>query len=145
MEFLGLIDVLEEQVVNAGKIPMSGKCMLDREELLDIIRALKERVPEDVKQAIKIKEERQNILVDAKKEANNILKEAESRYQMMVDESEITKKANEKADQIIETAKNKAKEIRVGTHDYVDNLLGTLEGILTDKLNTVREDRNSLK
>jgi len=145
MDFLGLVDVLEEQVVNAGKIPMSGKCMMDRDELLDLIKELRERVPEDIKQANWIREERQKILADAKKEANNILKEAESRFQSMVDESEIVKKANIRANEIIESARQKSKEMRISTHDYIDSLLGSLENSLADKLNVIREDRKSLK
>ena len=38
MEFLALIDVLEEMVENAARVPFSNKCMLDRDDLLDIIR-----------------------------------------------------------------------------------------------------------
>lgn len=145
MEFVGLIDVLEEQVMNASKVPMSGKCMLDREELLDIIRALRERVPEDIRQANWIKEERQKILIEARKEANNILKEAENRFQAMVDEHEITKRAMEQGKETIENANRKAKEIRLGTRDYVDSLLGVLENSLVEKLKVIREDRKSLK
>jgi len=145
MEFLGLIDVLEEQVTNASKVPMSGKCMLDREEILDIIRALRERVPEDIKQANWIKDERQKILIEARKEANNVMKEAETRFHELVDENEITKKAAEQAKETIENANKKAKEIRLGTRDYVDSLLGVLEESLSEKLAVVREDRKSLK
>lgn len=145
MEFMVLIDVLEEQVTNAAKVPMSGKCMLDREELLDIIRALRERVPEDIKQANWIKDERQKILIEARKEANNILKEAENRFQSMVDEHEITKKAIEQAKEIVENANRKAKEIRLGTRDYVDSILGVLENSLSEKLKVIQEDRKSLK
>lgn len=78
MDFLALVDVLEDQITTAAKVPMSGKCMVDREEMLDIIKELRERVPEDIKQANWIKEERQKILVEARKEASNILKEAEN-------------------------------------------------------------------
>ena len=145
MEFLGLIDVLEEQVINAAKVPMSGKCMLDREEILDIIRALRERVPEDIKQANWIKDERQKILQNAKKEANGILKEAEGRLQAMTDEHEISKRAMAQAKDIIENANKKAKDIKMGTREYVDGILGVLEDSMTEKLNTIREDRKSLK
>ena len=145
MDFLALVDVLEEQITNAAKVPMSGKCMLDREEMIDIIRALRERIPEDIRQANWIKEERQKILNDAKKEANNILKEAENRFQVMIEDHEVTKKAMEQAKEIVETANRKAKEIRLGTRDYVDGILGVFETSLEEKLKVIREDRNSLK
>lgn len=145
MDFLALVDVLEDQITSAAKVPMSGKCMVDREEMLDIIKELRERVPEEIKQANWIKEERQKILVEARKEAGAILKEAEVRFQAMVDEHEITKRATEQAKETVANANRKAKEIRLGTRDYVDSLLGVLENSLAEKLKVVQEDRKSLQ
>lgn len=145
MDFLALVDVLEEQIANAAKVPMSAKCMVDREEMFELIKELRERVPEEIKQANWIKDERQKILAEAKKEANNILKEAEIRFQAMVDEHEITKRATEQAKETVANANRKAKEIRLGTKDYVDGLLGVLENSLAEKLKVVQEDRKSLK
>lgn len=145
MDFLALVDVLEDQITTAAKVPMSGKCMVDREEMLDIIKELRKRVPEDIKQANWIKDERQKILVEARKEANDILKEAETRFQAMIDEHEITKRATEQAKETVANANRKAKEIRLGTRDYVDSLLGVLENSLAEKLKVVQEDRKSLQ
>jgi vacuolar-type H+-ATPase subunit H len=145
MEFLALIDVLEEMVENAARVPFSNKCMLDRDDLLDIIRELRERLPEDIKQAKWITEERQKILADAQRDANYILKEAENRFQELVDEHEITKRANAQASEIIENTKKKAREIRLGTREYVDSILADLERSLAEKLKTIQEDRRSLR
>jgi len=145
MEFLALLDVLEDMVENAAKVPFSNKCVLDRDDLLDIIRELRERLPEDIKQAKWITEERQKILADAQRDANYILKEAENRFQALVDEHEITKRATAQANEIIENSKKKAREIRLGTREYVDSILADLERILAEKLKAVQEDRKSLK
>lgn len=145
MEYLGLIGVLEELVETAPKVPFSNKCMLDRDEMLDLIRELRERLPEDIKQAKWIKDERQKLLADAQKEANGILKEAENKFQELVDEHEITKKASEQARDIIEDTNKKSKGIRLGTRDYVDGILGDLEKTLSTTLKTIQEDRRSLK
>lgn len=145
MEYLGLIGVLEELVETAAKVPFSNKCMMDRDELLDLIRELRERLPEDIKQAKWIKDERQKILSDAQKEANGILKEAENKFQELVDEHEITKKANQQARDLIEDSSKKAKSIRLGTRDYVDGVLADLEKTLASSLKTIQEDRRSLK
>ena len=46
-----------------------GKALIDREELLEIIKEIRIQLPDEVKQAQWIKEERQRILVEAQKEA----------------------------------------------------------------------------
>ena len=145
MEFLSLVNMIEELVENASGVPFSGKCMLDRDEMLDLIRELKERLPEDIKQARWIKEERNKIISEAQREANSILKEAENRFQALVDEHEITKKANEQGREIIENANKRARDIRLGTKEYVDGILMQLEKSLVEQVKTIQEDRRSMK
>ena len=70
--------------------------------LLEIIKEIRLKLPEQLKQAKWVKEERQRILVEAQKEADGIVKEAENRIIAMIDEHEITKKAYEQKNKIIE-------------------------------------------
>ena len=145
MEILELFDALEEMVVNAKGIVMTDRCIVHRYEMIELIKEMKERLPREFKEAAWIKEERQRILLEAQKDANSILKEAENRFQEMVDEHEITRKAHEQERELIETANRRAKEIRLGTKEYVDGLLRELEAFLGDNLRVVQENRKSLK
>ena len=96
-------------------------------------------MPDELKQAKWIKEERQRILVEAQNEADGIIKEAENRIISMIDEHEITRKAYEKKVEIIETANEMSREITKGTKDYADNLLSNVEGALEEALKVIRE------
>ena len=115
------------------------------EEILEIISELRLKLPEELKQAKWIKEERQRILVEAQKEADDIVKEAENRIISMIDEHEITKKAYEKKAEIIETANEMSREISKGTKDYADNVLNGIEVALQEALKIIQNNRNELK
>ncbi len=145
MEIFTLLEALEEAIERSKTIPFSGKCMADREEILDIIKEIRIKLPDELKQAKWVKEERGRILVEAKKEAEDIVKEAENRIISMIDEHEITRKAYEQKAQIIETANEMSREISKGTKDYADNLLGKIEVVLEDALKTVQNNRKELK
>ena len=56
--------------------------IIDKEELLDLIKEIRLKLPDELKQAKWVKEERQKILVDAQKEASQIIKEAENRIEL---------------------------------------------------------------
>ena len=145
MEIFTLLETLEEAIERSKTIPFSGKCMADREEILDIIKEIRIKLPDELKQAKWVKEERGRILVEAKKEAEDIVKEAENRIIAMIDEHEITRKAYEQKAQIIETANEMSREISKGTKDYADNLLAKIEVVLEDALKTVQNNRKELK
>jgi len=111
MEIFTLLEELEDILETSKTVPFSGKSVVDKEEILEIIKEVRLKLPDELKQAKWIKEERQRILVEAQKEADDIVKEAENRIISMINENEITKKAYEKKAEIIETANEMSREI----------------------------------
>ena len=145
MEILSILETLEDLVEKSVAVPFSGKSMIDKEEILEIVKELRLKLPDDIKQAKRIKEERQKILLDAQKEANSIVQDAEGKIASLVDEHEITKKAYEQADEIISNAQKNAREIRLGTKEYADGILNKVEQILNDTLDVISMNREELK
>ena len=90
-------------------LPFSNKVMVDADELFEIIREIRIKLPDEIKTSIWIKEERQRILAEAQKDADTMLNEAELKLKELVEENEITKKAKERAEEIITKAQNNAK------------------------------------
>ena len=145
MEIFTLLEELEDILERSKSVPFSGKSVVDKEEILEIIKEIRLKLPDELKQAKWIKEERQRILVEAQKEADDIVKEAENRIISMINENEITKKAYEKKAEIIETANEMSREISKGTKDYADNILEGLEVALEDALKIIQNNRKELK
>ncbi|HHV28723.1 ATPase [Acetivibrio mesophilus] len=145
MEMLSILETLEDLVERSVSVPFSGKCMVDKEEILEIIKEIRLKLPDDIKQAKWVKEERQRILLEAQKEANNIIKDAENQIASLIDEHEITKKAYEQSNEIISNAQKNAREIRLGTREYADSVLIKVEEILEETLEVIRSNREELK
>ena len=145
MEIFTLLENIEDILEKSKGVPFSNKVLVDKEEILEIISELRLKLPEELKQAKWVKEERQRILVEAQKEADDIVKEAENRIISMIDEHEITKKAYEKKAEIIETANEMSREISKGTKDYADNVLNGIEVALQEALKIIQNNRNELK
>ena len=145
MEIFTLLETLEEIIENSKKVPFTNKGIVDKEEILDIIKEIRIKLPDELKQAKWVKEERQRILVEAQKEADGIVKEAENRIIAMIDEHEITRKAYDQKTEIIETANEMSREISKGTKDYADNILEGIEVALQDALTVIQNNRKELK
>ncbi len=145
MEIFTLLETLEDIMEKSRNIPFSNKCIVDKEEILEIIKEIRLKLPDEIKQAKWVKEERQRILVEAQNEANDIIKEAENRIISMIDEHEITRKAYEKKVEIIETANEMSREIKSGTEEYADGVLAGIEVALEDALKVIKNNRKELK
>ena len=144
MEIFTLLETLEDLLENSKSLPFTSKGIVDKEEMLDLIKEIRIKLPDESKQAKWVKEERQRILVEAQKEADGIVKEAENRIISMIDEHEITRKAYAQKAEIIETANEMAREISNGTKEHADALLAKIEGVLEDTLKTIQNNRKEL-
>ena len=72
MEYIDLLDVLEELVNNGKKSLVGSRVSVDRDELLDIVNELRNTLPEEIKRARRVVDERKTILENARQEAGNI-------------------------------------------------------------------------
>lgn len=136
---IGALDLLTEleDIIDKGvAVPFTGRCMLDKEELLEIIQEIRLKLPTDLEQAKWIKAERQNIINDAHKEAEEIIKIANDKTIAMIDENEITRKAVAAANEITTSANAEAQAAKASSYQYADYLLENVENVV---LKTVRD------
>ena len=123
MTVLELLEEIEDIVDTAPGLPLTGKIMIDSNELLEIVREIRLSLPDDVQQAKWVKEEKERILTEAKAEYEKIIVEAKKQAEYLVDNHDITLKAQQKAEQIGAEAEEYCKFLKMRTYDYVDNML----------------------
>jgi len=145
MEIYDVIDQLQEVMEDSFTVPIIRKAIIDKTEILEMIEDLRLNMPEEIKQAKWVKEERTRIISEAHQEAANIIKETEEQTKQMVNEHEITQKAYEQANEIIEAAQKNAREIRLGARQYVENILSSLESRLTSQIQEIQAGREELR
>ena len=159
MEIFTLLEALEDILERSKTVPFTEKSINQKDQFLDIIKEIRLKLPDELKQAKWIKEERERIIAEAQKDADAIVKEAENRIISMIDEHEITKKAYDKKTEIIADANEMFREITQGTNTYVDGFLAniennmielgkTLNGVemsIQNALETIQNNRKELK
>ncbi len=152
MEIFTLLETLEDIMERSKSIPFTEKGIVEKEEVLEIVKEIRLKLPDELKQAKWVKEERTRIIEEAKKEADDIVREAENRIIAMIDEHEITRKAYDQKAEIIETANEMSREISKGTKDYADAILANLENAINnvsvsinEAIKTIETNRKELK
>lgn len=126
MDVFKLLDEMDELVSASSKVPLSGKSMIDKRELLELVDEIRIKLPDELKQAEWIKEERQRILTEAQSDADTMVKEVQVHIESMVDHHEIVTEAEKRGEEILERAQISAKEVRSGAREYADNILGSV-------------------
>lgn len=127
MKVLELLDELDEIIEVASSVPLVKKVMVDPDEISDIVKEIRQELPDEIQQAQWIKNERERILGEAKKEYESILADARAKADALVENDEITVTAKAKADEIIRVAKENSQVMKMSILDYTDNMLYNLQ------------------
>ena len=127
VNIIELLEYLQDEVDNAAKVPMSGKVMIDKREILEIVDQVINYLPDQLKKAEWIMNEKERILNEAKKEYDSVKKETASMMRKNIENHNIVKEAKIRAEEIIASAQRDAKAIRLGSRDYSDEILSQLD------------------
>jgi DNA anti-recombination protein RmuC len=136
MKVLELLDEIEDIIDTSSGFPLTGKILVDAEELLEIVREIRIELPDEIQQAQWIKDERQRILDEAKREYEAVLKEARVQAESLIENDDITIKAKARAEEIMRVAEANVKNLKMSTFDYIDSILYNFQDKM-DHLNAV--------
>lgn len=136
MKVLELLDEIEEILETSSGFPLTGKVLVQSEEILEIIKEIRVELPDEIQQAKWIKEERQRILDEARMEHESILKEARLQSEALIENDDITVKAKMRADEIMRVAEAHVKGLKISTFDYIDSILYNFQDKM-DQMNAV--------
>ena len=127
MEIFTLLETLEDIVESARSMPFTESVLVNKNDILDLVKEIRLKLPDELKQAKWIKEERERIMAEAHKDADDIVKEAENRIISMIDEHEITRKAYDKKEEIVAEANENYRIMAKESKEYADELLAGVE------------------
>lgn len=138
MDILHLIDRLEELFNESRPIPFTHNVVVDEDRMLDLIDQMRVAIPEEVKKAQQIINQRDRIMAQAQEEANRTVNMAREKSEQLVERDSVAQVAHLKADEIIAQAHVDADKIRREAEDYVVETLARLEMQLERSIQQVR-------
>ncbi|OOM13667.1 ATPase [Clostridium saccharobutylicum] len=146
VNIIELLEYLQDVVDNSPKVPMSGKVMIDKKDILEVIDQIINYLPDQFKRAEWVMNERERILSEAKKEYDSIKKETMTMMRQNVENHDVVKEAKIRAQEIIASAQRDAKAIRLGSRDYSDEILSQLDKeIENQKIKLITSLQNSFE
>lgn len=167
LRVLELLEEFEDKLEAAPTVPLTGKILVDRQELISIIKDINMLLPDEYQQVRFIKSQKTQIIEEAtniadelvnnarheelriieaaKAQETEILITATNRAKEMVIEHEIMRQARMRAQELINDAENKAEGIRTGSYDYAEEVMKRVELNISKILHTIKENIDELE
>jgi cell division septum initiation protein DivIVA len=127
VEIMAMLDRFEDVIAGATKVPLTGKVLMDPDELLSIIDEMRELLPQEIRDANRVARDREAILSEAREQAESAVREANALAARLTAESSVTQEAQKQADELIDQAKRVAREIRQNALEWADELFGRVQ------------------
>ncbi len=143
MDILHLIDVWEELVAGARRIPVGQGIVLDRRRLLELIDQMRSTVPWEVKEAQEVVAEKDGVLEEARREGEGIVHKAELEAQTLLDETTILQAAEREAQEIIGRADARAAAVLEDAQQQMQAKIGQAEQAAANQMDEA--DRYALE
>ena len=112
MQFLEMIDALEDMVAEARRVPGTGRVMLDREEVAQVLDRMRATAPAELREAEEVREKGEAIVNEAYVFAKKMRSRIEEDRRQAVSQSNIVEEAHEKAAEILKNAEREGEQIK---------------------------------
>ena len=155
-KILKIIDDMSDYVDSHNAGPLSkDKIKISKDELFNYIDRLRQTLPNELEEASKITKAKNEILKAAMNKASEIEEDAQNQLQELIKEDEvviaadkeaqnIVDNAEKEADDIIKEAEGMAAQIKIGALSYAEEMLATVEKMVSHNLKVTIENSNSV-
>ena len=144
-ELQSLVSEMVMAISEAKAIPASGKVIVDREQMLQTLDMLQERLPEELRTARWMVRERETFVARTNERAREVMRAARQKAEEMVADTNIIAEATEEANILVRRAEDHSHRIRLEAEDYAEDRLERLETLLARVLGQIREMRAELR
>ncbi len=127
MDLAGRLQQLEDMVQDAKSMPLSSSVLVNKDEVLDMLNAMQEDLPDEIKQARWIVKDREELLAKARAEGDRLIEQAREEQLRAARKEAVVMRANEEAERILAEADDKARVMVEEAEDYVDAKLAQFE------------------
>jgi hypothetical protein len=100
IDILYLVDRLENLVASSGRVPLVNQIMLKEADILSILDQMRTSIPNEIKQARRVIQDKERILAQAQADASKIIERAHENAKEAVTRENLLRLADEKAEQI---------------------------------------------
>ncbi|HTK08081.1 MAG TPA: hypothetical protein VL485_12990 [Ktedonobacteraceae bacterium] len=139
MDILYLVDRLENLIASSRRMPLVNQIIVKESDILNVIDQMRTSVPDEIKQARRIIQEKERIFAQAQADAANITARAKEEAERTLNREGLLRMAEERSKEIIRHAQEQAQKIHYQAEEQSEQMKVDADGYATETLRNLRE------
>src|SRR6266700_2642755 len=119
MDILYLVDRLENLIAGSRRMPLVNQIMIKESDILNIVDQLRTTIPDEIKVARRIIQEKERILAQAQADASTLLARAQEEREQAIKREGLLQAAGERSQEIMRGAQVQAEKLKDDADAYV--------------------------
>lgn len=126
VDILYLVDRLENLIASSRRMPLVNQLMVKEADMLDIIETMRTAIPDEIKQARRVIQEKERILAQAQAEASSLLAKAREESEKAMKRDGLLRAAEERSQKMLQAAQSSAEQLKIEADAYIVETLRAL-------------------
>jgi vacuolar-type H+-ATPase subunit H len=131
VDILYLVDRLENLIAGSRRMPLVNQIIIKESDILNIVDQLRTTIPDEIKQARRIIQDKERILAQAQADANALLARARDESEQTVNREGLLKAADARSQELVRRAEEEAEQLKNEADGYVVETLRALRDHLS--------------
>lgn len=138
MDILYLIDRLDNLIASSRRMPLVNQIILKEGDILSIVDQMRTSIPEEIKQARRIIQEKERILTQAQAETSNLLARAREETERAMQREGLLHAAEERSQELVQQATRRSDEIIHQAEEEAERLKDEADNYVVETLRAMR-------
>ncbi|HLI05269.1 MAG TPA: hypothetical protein VKV40_01720 [Ktedonobacteraceae bacterium] len=139
MDILYLVDRLENLIASSRRVPLLKQILIEEGDILTIVEQMRTSIPDEIKQARRIIQDKERILAQAQADASALLAKAREEADKAVSRESLLRAAEERAKGILRRAEEQAQQITHQAGAESEQLKNEADAYVAETLRGLRE------
>lgn len=145
MDILYLVDRLENLIAGSRRMPLVNQIILKEGDILNIVDQMRTTIPDEIKQARRVIQEKERILAQAQSEATTLLARAREETERAMNREGLLRAAEQRSQELVRQAEQQAHQKIQQADAHAEQMKNDADNYVAETLRNIRDHLASIE
>ncbi len=145
MDILYLVDRLENLIASSRRMPLVNGILIKEGDILNIVDQMRTSIPDEVKQARRIIQEKERILAQAQADASTLLSRAREESERAMNREGLLRTAEMRSQELVRLAQEQAHTVMQQAQEHSEHLKLDADAYVAETLRNLKDHLASIE
>jgi len=145
MDILYLVDRLDNLIASSHRMPLVNQILIKEGDILNIVDQMRTSIPDEIKQARRIIQEKERILAQAQADATTLLTRAREETERAMNREGLLRAAEARSQELVRQAEERAHSVTEQAEEHGEQLKNEADNYVAETLRNLKDHLASIE